>query len=66
VRGVQEIGKAIIQLEQGTQRGAANAEESAAAAEELGSQSQVLRDVAANLAAMVGMTGSSTGMRHRA
>jgi methyl-accepting chemotaxis protein/methyl-accepting chemotaxis protein-1 (serine sensor receptor) len=66
VRGVMEIGKAIIQLEQGTQRGAANAEESAAAAEELGSQSQVLRDVAANLAAMVGMTDSSKGMRHRA
>jgi methyl-accepting chemotaxis protein/methyl-accepting chemotaxis protein-1 (serine sensor receptor) len=66
VRGVMEIGKAIIQLEQGTQRGAANAEESAAAAEELGSQSQVLRDVAANLATMVGMTGSSTGSRHHA
>jgi len=66
VRGVQEIGKAIVQLEQGTQRGAANAEESAAAAQELGAQSQVLREVAAHLATMVGMSESVTSLRQAA
>jgi hypothetical protein len=41
-------------MEQGTQKSAANAEESAAAAEELTAQSNILRDVAEQLGTMVG------------
>jgi len=66
VRGVGQIAKAILQVEQSTQRGAANAEESAAAAQQLGSQSQVLRDISANLAAMVGMAGTTGSLRRPA
>ena len=53
-RGIEQIGKAITQMEQVTQGTAANAEESAAAAEELNAQSKALKDIVARLKAMVG------------
>jgi methyl-accepting chemotaxis protein len=53
-RGIEQIGKAIGQMEQVTQKTAANAEESAAAAEELTAQSQTLKDIVERLTAMVG------------
>jgi methyl-accepting chemotaxis protein len=53
-RGIEQMGRAITQMEQGTQKSAANAEESAAAAEQLTAQSNILRDVAEQLGAMVG------------
>ena len=53
-RGIEQIAKAILQMEQVTQRTAANAEESASAAEELNAQSAALRDVIERLTAMVG------------
>jgi methyl-accepting chemotaxis protein len=53
-RGIEQIGKAITQMEQVTQKTAANAEESAAAAEELNAQSETLKDVVERLTAMVG------------
>jgi methyl-accepting chemotaxis protein len=53
-RGIDQISKAISLMEAGTQRSAANAEESAAAAQQLTSQSRVLRDVADQLSQMVG------------
>jgi methyl-accepting chemotaxis protein/methyl-accepting chemotaxis protein-1 (serine sensor receptor) len=62
-RGIEQIGKAIIQMEQVTQKTAANAEESASAAEELNAQSETLKDVVDKLAAMVG--GGAAGERTR-
>jgi methyl-accepting chemotaxis protein len=53
-RGIEQIGKAIAQMEHVTQRTAASAEESAAAAEELSAQSEVLKDVVNRLISMVG------------
>ena len=53
-RGIDEIGKAMSQMEQVTQKTAANAEESASAAEQLTAQSETLKDIVARLAAMVG------------
>ena len=53
-RGFEQISKAITQMEQVTQKTAADAEESAAAAEELTAQSQTLKDIVDRLAAMVG------------
>src|SRR5262249_23710804 len=44
-RGIEQVGKAIIQMEQVTQKTAANAEESASAAEELTAQSETLKDI---------------------
>ncbi len=59
-RGIDQIGKAIAQMEQVTQTTAANAEESAAAAEQLNAQSEAMKDVVAQLQAMVGGAGSNS------
>ena len=53
-RGLEHIGKAITQMEQVTQKTAANAEESASAAEELTAQSEALKEVVERLTAMIG------------
>ncbi len=61
-RGLEQIARAISQMEQVTQTTAANAEQSAAAAEELTAQSEAMKDVVAQLNAMVG-GGSNVGSR---
>ncbi len=53
-RGIEQIGSAITQMDQVTQRSAAGAEEGAAAAEELTAQSESLKGVVAQLTQMVG------------
>lgn len=55
LRGIEEISKAISQMEQLTQATAASAEESAAASEELKAQSDTLNDISVRLSAMVGV-----------
>lgn len=52
-RGIEQIVKAIGQMEQVTQRTASNAEESASAAEELTAQSETLKDVVGHLSQLV-------------
>ena len=64
-RGIEQIGKAITQMEQVTQKTAANAEESAAAAEELNAQSETLKDVVERLTAMVGGGEAANGVARR-
>ena len=63
-RGIEQIGKAITQMEQVTQKTAANAEESAAAAEELNAQSETLKDIVERLTALVG-GGEQSGSNAR-
>jgi methyl-accepting chemotaxis protein len=53
-RGIEQIRTALGQMEQVTQSTAANAEESAAAAEELNAQSEALKNLVIRLNAMVG------------
>ncbi len=60
-RGIEQVGKAITQMEQVTQKTAANAEESASAAEELTAQSETLKDIVEQLTAMVGGGEASNG-----
>jgi methyl-accepting chemotaxis protein/methyl-accepting chemotaxis protein-1 (serine sensor receptor) len=60
-RGIEQIGKAITQMEQVTQKTAANAEESASAAEELNAQSETLKEIVDRLAAMVGGDETTNG-----
>jgi methyl-accepting chemotaxis protein/methyl-accepting chemotaxis protein-1 (serine sensor receptor) len=62
-RGIEQVSKAMTQMEQVTQKAAANAEESASAAEELTAQSKTLKDVIEQLIGMVGGTESRNG-RH--
>jgi methyl-accepting chemotaxis protein/methyl-accepting chemotaxis protein-1 (serine sensor receptor) len=52
-RGMEQIGKAIAQMEQVTQNNAATAEESSSAAEELSSQAGSLKTIVGGLTAMI-------------
>jgi methyl-accepting chemotaxis protein/methyl-accepting chemotaxis protein-1 (serine sensor receptor) len=52
--GIDQIGKAITQMESVTQQTAASAEQSAAAAEELNTQSEALQAIVGRLTTMVG------------
>ncbi len=53
-RGIEQISRAIVQMEQVTQKTAADAEESSAAATELNTQWETLQEIAKRLTAMVG------------
>ena len=56
-RGVEQIAKAITQVEQVTQTAAASAEQTASAGEELSSQSAALRSLVGRLEDLVGKAG---------
>jgi methyl-accepting chemotaxis protein/methyl-accepting chemotaxis protein-1 (serine sensor receptor) len=58
-RGIDQVSKAVLQMEQTTQGTAAGAAQSAAAAQQLNSQSQTLKDIASDLTAMVGSLSHS-------
>ena len=62
-RGIDQIVKAISQMEQVTQKNAAGAEEGASAAEQLTAQSETVKDVIARLNTMV--DGSTANTRNR-
>jgi methyl-accepting chemotaxis protein len=53
-RGIEQISKAIAQMDQVTQATAANAEESASASEEMSAQAEALGHVVTQLRALVG------------
>jgi methyl-accepting chemotaxis protein len=53
-RGIEQIGKAVAQMDQLTQTTASNAEESASASEELSGQAQALNQIVLSLGALVG------------
>jgi methyl-accepting chemotaxis protein/methyl-accepting chemotaxis protein-1 (serine sensor receptor) len=53
-RGIEQISRAVAQMEQVTQKTAARAEESASAAAQLNAQSEVLRKTVGSLIALVG------------
>ena len=61
-RGLQQISKSIMEMEQVTQTTAATAEESAAAAQELNAQSESLKDIVGNLSAMLGGHGQPVSL----
>ena len=58
-KGIEQVAKAITQMEQVTQTTAASAEEGASAASELTAQSEAVKDVVSQLAAMVGGEASA-------
>ena len=53
-RGIDEVAKAIAQIEQVAQRNAANAEETAPSAVELNAQSATLKELVARVTAIIG------------
>ena len=58
-RGIEQISRAVAQMEQVTQKTAARAEESASAAAELNAQSEVLRKTVGSLITLVGASKGS-------
>ena len=62
-RGIEQIGVAVGQMEQVTQRSAASAEESAAAAEQLSSQAEIVHNIAAQLQVLVGGGDRAAGAK---
>ncbi len=60
-RGLEQIGKAIVQIENVTQTTAASAEESAAAAEELNAQSETMGSLVQQLNMLVNGSSESVG-----
>jgi len=56
-RGIEQIAKAIVQMEQVTQKNAANAEESASASEELSGQAETMKGVVGELQALADGSG---------
>jgi methyl-accepting chemotaxis protein/methyl-accepting chemotaxis protein-1 (serine sensor receptor) len=57
-RGIEQVAKAIVQMQQVTQNTAASAQEGASAAGELTAESKTLQEIVDRLAAMVGGSGS--------
>jgi methyl-accepting chemotaxis protein len=53
-RGIEQVTKAVAEMERVTQASAAQAEQSAAAGEELSGQSEALKGIVANLGSMIG------------
>jgi len=64
-RGIDQVAKAVAQMDQVTQKAAASAEEGASAAEELTSQSRSLQDVVNQLSGLVGGSEASAAARVR-
>ena len=62
-RGIDQISKAVAQMDQVTQTTAANAEESASASEELSAQAQALHHIVTELETLVGHADGSVTMR---
>ncbi|MFL6466274.1 MAG: methyl-accepting chemotaxis protein [Bryobacteraceae bacterium] len=65
VRGIEQIAKAVTQMEQVTQATAAGAEECAAAAEEMNSQSASVREIVLQLNAMLGASSAPVASSRR-
>ena len=63
-RGIDQISKAIAQMDRVTQGTAASAEESASASEELSAQAQALNHIVGQLVALVGTAGQPSAASH--
>jgi methyl-accepting chemotaxis protein/methyl-accepting chemotaxis protein-1 (serine sensor receptor) len=59
--GIEQIDRAITQMEQTTQSSAANAEEGAAAAQQLNTQAASMMELVGRLRTMVGGVSGATG-----
>jgi methyl-accepting chemotaxis protein len=62
-QGINQINKAVAEMDKVVQQNAANSEESARAAEEMNSQANYMKDVVEDLSSLVG--GQSEGSNNR-
>jgi len=63
VHGIEQVGRAVTEMDKVTQRTAANAEESASASEEMNAQAVTMKDIVVRLTAVV--DGRSNGKAGR-
>ena len=57
-QGIEQINKAVIEMDKVTQQSAANAEESASASEEMNAQAEQMKQISLTLAKIIGGTSS--------
>lgn len=57
-QGIEQVNRAVAEMDKVVQQNAANAEESASASEEMNAQAEQMRDFVAELGAMVGGNGN--------
>ena len=60
-QGVDQINKAVIEMDHVVQRNAANSEESAGASQELNSQAELMKNLVGDLVSVVGGMGEKNG-----
>jgi methyl-accepting chemotaxis protein len=67
-QGIEQVSKAITEMDRVVQQNAANAEESASASEEMNAQAESMKEYVRDLVAIVGgsSNGDGTGTVHRA
>ena len=58
-QGIDQINKAVAEMDKVTQQTAANAEESASASEEMNAQAEQVKEIAAELVRLIGSGGSN-------
>ncbi|MBN1828047.1 MAG: Cache 3/Cache 2 fusion domain-containing protein [Deltaproteobacteria bacterium] len=63
-QGIDQINKAVTEMDKVTQQNAANAEESASASEEMNAQAEQMHDVAVRLVEIVGGSNGGNGRGH--
>jgi len=61
-QGIEQINRAIGEMDKITQKAAANAEETASAAEELSAQSAQMESLVADIFTITGMSGNDSGL----
>jgi methyl-accepting chemotaxis protein len=65
-QGISQVNSAVLQMDQVTQQNAANADQSATAAQILTDQVQAQKEAVGRLSVLVGGTGSDSGVRSKA
>ena len=64
-QGIDQVNKAVIEMDKVAQQTAANAEESASASEEMNAQAEQMKYVAATLLNIIGKSSNGSGNGHR-
>ena len=65
-QGIDQINKAVAEMDKVTQQTAANAEESASASEEMNAQAEQMKHISSELLNIIGGSANGAGNRNRA
>ncbi|MBW1939643.1 MAG: methyl-accepting chemotaxis protein, partial [Deltaproteobacteria bacterium] len=65
-QGIEQVNRAVTEMDKVTQQNAANAEESASASEEMNAQAEQMKDFVGELVTLVGGSANNGGNGHNA